>query len=75
MGQVRVLICGAGIAGSTLAFWLARRGFQVSVVERSHGLRSSGAPVDVHGLAIDVPGAWVSWIASRNAAPAPWTLP
>jgi 2-polyprenyl-6-methoxyphenol hydroxylase-like FAD-dependent oxidoreductase len=54
MGQVRVLICGAGIAGSTLAFWLARHGFQAAVVERTHGMRSSGAPVDVHGLATEV---------------------
>ena len=54
MGQARVLISGAGIAGSTLAFWLARHGFQASVVEPSQRLRSSGAPVDVHGLATEV---------------------
>ncbi len=54
MGQRRVLICGAGIAGPTLAYWLARHGFQPTVVERAQGLRSSGSPVDVHGGATEV---------------------
>jgi 2-polyprenyl-6-methoxyphenol hydroxylase-like FAD-dependent oxidoreductase len=49
-----VLICGAGIAGPTLAYWLARRGFQPTVVERTQGLRSSGNPVDVRGGAAQV---------------------
>ena len=31
----RVLICGAGVAGSILAYWLAKHDFQVVVVERS----------------------------------------
>jgi 2-polyprenyl-6-methoxyphenol hydroxylase-like FAD-dependent oxidoreductase len=50
----RVLISGAGIAGCTLAYWLARRGMRVTVVERSVAQRSSGAPVDVRGPAADV---------------------
>ncbi|SHL81829.1 FAD-dependent monooxygenase [Streptomyces yunnanensis] len=49
-----VLISGAGIAGPTLAYWLARHGFQPTVVERGQGLRSSGSPVDVRGPAISV---------------------
>src|SRR3954454_14189624 len=49
-----VLISGAGIGGSTLAYWLAERGFRVTVVERSAGLRSSGNPVDVRGPAVEV---------------------
>ncbi|WP_433198465.1 FAD-dependent monooxygenase [Nocardia sp. CA-107356] len=49
-----VLISGAGIGGSTLAYWLAHRGFHVTVVERATGQRSSGNPVDVKGPAIDV---------------------
>ncbi|TDP96474.1 FAD-dependent oxidoreductase [Labedaea rhizosphaerae] len=52
-----VLICGAGIAGSTLAYWLARHGFEPTVVERSPGLRSSGNPVDVRGPALPVVAA------------------
>ncbi|WP_394361881.1 FAD-dependent oxidoreductase [Amycolatopsis sp. SB7-3] len=49
-----VLICGAGVAGSTLAYWLARNGFKVTVVERAPGMRSSGNPVDVRGPALPV---------------------
>lgn len=49
-----VLICGGGIAGTTLAYWLARRGFAPTVVERAADLRSSGSPVDVRGPALDV---------------------
>ncbi|MEU7867115.1 FAD-dependent oxidoreductase [Dactylosporangium sp. NPDC049140] len=49
-----VLISGAGVAGSTAAYWLARNGFRVTVVERSRGQRSSGNPVDVRGPALPV---------------------
>jgi 2-polyprenyl-6-methoxyphenol hydroxylase-like FAD-dependent oxidoreductase len=54
MGQRTVLISGAGVAGPTLAYWLARYGFRPTVVERAEGRRSSGNPVDVRGPAIDV---------------------
>ncbi|MFE2377566.1 FAD-dependent monooxygenase [Streptomyces sp. NPDC059398] len=50
----RVLIVGAGIAGPTLAFWLARHGFTPTVVERSRELRAGGQAIDVHGRAVDV---------------------
>jgi 2-polyprenyl-6-methoxyphenol hydroxylase-like FAD-dependent oxidoreductase len=49
-----VLISGAGIAGPTVAYWLARHGFRPTVVERAAGLRSSGSPVDVRGRAVKV---------------------
>jgi 2-polyprenyl-6-methoxyphenol hydroxylase-like FAD-dependent oxidoreductase len=49
-----VLISGAGVAGTTLAYWLARHGFQPTVVERAQGQRSSGNPVDVRGPALPV---------------------
>ncbi|QHC32168.1 FAD-dependent monooxygenase [Streptomyces sp. HF10] len=50
----RVLIVGAGIAGPTLAFWLARHGFTPTVVERSRQVRGGGQAIDVHGRAVDV---------------------
>jgi len=49
-----VLISGAGIAGPTLAYWLDRYGFDVTVVERADAIRRGGYPVDVRGSAIDV---------------------
>ena len=54
MRQRTVLISGAGVAGPTLAYWLARHGFRPTVVERAKGLRSSGNPVDVRGAAVRV---------------------
>ncbi len=54
MARLEVLISGAGIAGCTLAYWLARNRHAVTVIERSGSLRSSGSPVDVRGLAADV---------------------
>ncbi|RMI31796.1 FAD-dependent monooxygenase [Nocardia stercoris] len=49
-----VLVSGAGVGGSTVAYWLAHNGFEVTVVERAHAQRSSGNPVDVKGPAIEV---------------------
>jgi 2-polyprenyl-6-methoxyphenol hydroxylase-like FAD-dependent oxidoreductase len=54
MSNQTVLISGAGIAGPTLTYWLARHGFHPTVVERAGALRSSGSPVDVRGPAVDV---------------------
>src|SRR6266542_3006549 len=54
MSNQTVLISGAGIAGPTLAYRLARHGFHPTVVERAGALRSSGSPVDVRGRAVDV---------------------
>jgi 2-polyprenyl-6-methoxyphenol hydroxylase-like FAD-dependent oxidoreductase len=50
----RILISGASIAGPTVAFWLARHGFQPTVVERAPGLRTGGNGVDVRGQAVEV---------------------
>ena len=39
---MRVLVSGASIAGPVLAYWLTRRGFDVTVVERAPALRKTG---------------------------------
>jgi 2-polyprenyl-6-methoxyphenol hydroxylase-like FAD-dependent oxidoreductase len=49
-----VLICGAGIAGPALAYWLHRRGYSPTVLERSPAPRAGGQAVDVRGVALDV---------------------
>jgi 2-polyprenyl-6-methoxyphenol hydroxylase-like FAD-dependent oxidoreductase len=54
MRKPTLLVSGAGIAGTTLAVLAARAGFDVTVVERAAGQRSSGSPVDVHGIAFDI---------------------
>jgi 2-polyprenyl-6-methoxyphenol hydroxylase-like FAD-dependent oxidoreductase len=48
------LISGAGIAGTTVAYWLARNGWQTTIVERARDLRSSGNPIDVRGPAVPI---------------------
>src|ERR1700761_5237071 len=47
MAKPTILISGAGIAGCTLAYWMARNGWSVTVVERGSALRTTGSPVDV----------------------------
>ncbi len=54
MSRLNVLISGAGIAGSALAYWVARSGHSATVVERSEFDRSSGAPVDVRRPAMPI---------------------
>jgi 2-polyprenyl-6-methoxyphenol hydroxylase-like FAD-dependent oxidoreductase len=49
-----VLICGAGIAGPALAFWLKAAGFEPTIVERAPGLRSGGYVIDFWGLGYDL---------------------
>jgi 2-polyprenyl-6-methoxyphenol hydroxylase-like FAD-dependent oxidoreductase len=49
-----VLISGASIAGTALAYWLGRHGYTVTVVERHPGLRRGGQAIDVRGPALEV---------------------
>lgn len=52
--MVRVLVSGAGVAGTTVAYWLAHHGFSVTVVERHPGLRPGGQAIGVRGPALSV---------------------
>jgi 2-polyprenyl-6-methoxyphenol hydroxylase-like FAD-dependent oxidoreductase len=54
MPPMRILITGAGVAGNTLAFWLSRLGHNVTVIERSPALRTSGLQVDLRGHGVEV---------------------
>lgn len=47
-----VLVSGASMAGLSAAYWFARLGHRVTVVERADGLRPGGAPIDVRGRAL-----------------------
>jgi 2-polyprenyl-6-methoxyphenol hydroxylase-like FAD-dependent oxidoreductase len=52
---MRVLISGAGIAGPTLAWHLAKAGMQVTVVEkRTRSQAQTGQNIDVNGTALRV---------------------
>ncbi len=51
---MRAVICGAGIAGLTLAWWLERDGWQVLLVEHAAGPRDAGYMIDFVGSGYDV---------------------
>ena len=50
----KILVSGASIAGPTLAYWLGKGGFEVSVVERSSAPRAGGQAIDIRGPALAV---------------------
>ncbi|HEY4308757.1 MAG TPA: FAD-dependent monooxygenase [Pirellulales bacterium] len=49
-----LLVSGASIAGLSTAYWLARYGFKVTVVERAPHLRPGGQALDVRGPGLEV---------------------
>ncbi|KAI0521424.1 hypothetical protein F5B22DRAFT_662552 [Xylaria bambusicola] len=54
MAQLKILISGAGIAGNALAYWLAKIGHDITVVERFSSLRDTGLQLDLRGHGIEV---------------------
>jgi len=54
IANAKVLVSGAGVAGTALAWWLARHGARVTVVERADAPRDGGYKVDIRGAALTV---------------------
>jgi 2-polyprenyl-6-methoxyphenol hydroxylase-like FAD-dependent oxidoreductase len=54
MENKNILISGAGIAGTTLAFWLNKFGFNPTIIEISPNLRAGGYAIDFMGAGYDV---------------------
>ncbi|EFQ97032.1 oxidoreductase [Nannizzia gypsea CBS 118893] len=54
MPSLKILICGGGCAGPALAYWLASCGHKVTIIERFHVLRASGAQIDLRAQGIEV---------------------
>ncbi|MFI6603994.1 FAD-dependent monooxygenase [Nonomuraea sp. NPDC050536] len=52
--MTNILISGASIAGTSIAYWLRRHGFTPTVVERAPSIREGGYKVDIRGKALDV---------------------
>jgi 2-polyprenyl-6-methoxyphenol hydroxylase-like FAD-dependent oxidoreductase len=50
----KILVTGASIAGPTLAYWLNKYGFKVTVLERAAELRLGGQNIDVKGPALEI---------------------
>lgn len=64
-----VLVSGASVAGPTVAYWLHRYGFEVTVVERTAALRTGlgGHAVDLFGPAVDIV-EWMGLLPQAQAA-------
>jgi 2-polyprenyl-6-methoxyphenol hydroxylase-like FAD-dependent oxidoreductase len=54
MSGLRVLVVGASIAGPTAAYWLAKAGAIVTVIERFPSLRTGGQAVDIRTAGVSV---------------------
>ena len=54
MPSERVLICGAGVAGSIAAFWLAKYDYEVVVIERSKAEQKAGQGIEIEEPATKV---------------------
>ncbi|KIW46153.1 uncharacterized protein PV06_01840 [Exophiala oligosperma] len=54
MPSQRVLIVGAGVAGSVAAFWLAKYDFEVVVIERSKAEQKAGQGIEIEEPALQV---------------------
>lgn len=54
MNNKNILISGAGIAGTALAFWLKKFGFNPAIIEVSPELREGGYAIDFMGAGFDV---------------------
>ncbi|MFG2292622.1 FAD-dependent monooxygenase [Streptomyces sp. NPDC048603] len=50
----KVLISGASVAGTTLAYWLRQHGFTPVVVEKASSVRPGGYKIDIRGAALKV---------------------
>lgn len=54
MPQLRVLIVGASVAGPTAAYWFAKAGAKVTVIERFPELRQGGQNIDIRSVGVEV---------------------
>ncbi|KAJ5505966.1 Monooxygenase FAD-binding [Penicillium expansum] len=54
MAPMKILISGAGITGNSLAFWLSKLGHNVTIIERSPFLRTSGLQIDLRSHGVEV---------------------
>ncbi|GAA2415776.1 FAD-binding domain [Mycolicibacterium llatzerense] len=51
---MKIAVVGAGIAGTTAAFWLRRSGYEVTLIEKAPQLRDGGYIVDFWGVGYEV---------------------
>lgn len=54
MSQLRVIIVGASIAGTSAAYWFNKAGAKVTVIERFEEFRLTGQNVDIRTVGVEV---------------------
>lgn len=54
MSQLRALVVGASVAGPMAAYWLAKAGARVTVIERFPSLRTNGQAIDIRTTGVTV---------------------
>ena len=54
MSQLKALVVGASIAGPMAAYWLAKAGARVTVIERFPRLRTNGQAIDIRTTGVTV---------------------
>jgi 2-polyprenyl-6-methoxyphenol hydroxylase-like FAD-dependent oxidoreductase len=69
--QLRVLVVGASIAGPAAAYWFARAGAKVTVIERFPQLRTNGQAVDIRTVGVTVMRKMAGMEAAVRAKLAP----
>ena len=52
--ETNVLVSGASFAGLSMAYWMNRLGYKVTIVERANELRKGGTPVNIRGNTVDI---------------------
>lgn len=52
--QKKILVSGASFAGLSIAYWMRRLGYEVTVVEIGRGLRTGGTAVNIKGNTVDI---------------------
>ncbi|KEF53001.1 uncharacterized protein A1O9_10909 [Exophiala aquamarina CBS 119918] len=54
MAHLRVLIVGASVARPTAAYWFARAGAQVTIIERFPSFHANGQGIDLRTAGVQV---------------------
>ena len=54
MSKLKVLVVGASVAGPTAAYWFAKAGANVTIIERFPRLRTNGQNIDIRTAGVTV---------------------
>ena len=54
MSKLKVLVVGASIAGPTAAYWFAKAGANVTIIERFPKMRTNGQNIDIRTAGVTV---------------------